>query len=258
MLATDKELPLDGGAEKRAYVRGIFAAIAPRYDFLNHLLSLNSDRRWRRLAVDMLGWERRPNGTYLDLCAGTLDLAAELGNRRGFGGRVFGADFVRPMLALGRGKSPAVVPVLADALTLPFQDETFDGITVGFGVRNLMNLPRGLAEAARVLKPGARLVVLEFTTPRWQPLRAAYLFYFRHILPFIGRLVSKHDNAYAYLPASVLAFPEPDALSALFERAGLGEVSHRTLLGGVVAIHAGSRSASGLGEHSNEGLHADR
>lgn len=242
MLATDKELPLDGGAKKRAYVRGMFSAIAPRYDLLNHLLSLNNDRRWRRQAVDMLGWEERPDGTYLDLCAGTLDLAAELGNRPGFGGRVWGADFAYPMLALGRRKSNAVVPVLADALSLPFPDQSFDGITVGFGVRNLMDLPSGLGEAARVLRPGARLVVLEFSTPRWQPLRGAYLFYFRRILPFVGRLVSKHENAYTYLPASVLAFPEPEALTGMFEEAGFGGVSYRRLLGGIVAIHVGRRT----------------
>src|SRR5690606_37332342 len=145
MLATDRKLPLSGGQEKRSYVRAMFTAIAPRYDFLNHLLSLNIDRRWRRQAVNRLGWESAPEGTYLDLCAGTLDLAAELGQRAGFRGRVFGADFVLPMLALGRGKSPRVRPVNADALELPFPDATFDGATVGFGVRNFAELDLGLA-----------------------------------------------------------------------------------------------------------------
>ena len=107
MFAADRGLPANGHAEKRAYVRGMFSAIAPRYDLLNHLLSLNVDRRWRRVAVDQLGWERRPAGTFLDLCAGTLDLAAELGNRPGFSGRVMGADFAKPMLGPGRGWPPA-------------------------------------------------------------------------------------------------------------------------------------------------------
>ncbi|MBM4188408.1 MAG: ubiquinone/menaquinone biosynthesis methyltransferase [Gemmatimonadetes bacterium] len=242
MPVSEKPLPVVGGSEKRAYVRGMFAAIATRYDFLNHLLSLNSDKRWRRQAVDALGWERMPEGCYLDLCAGTLDLAAELGNRKGFGGTVIGADFVKPMLEFGRGKSAKVEAVTADALDLPFAGERFDGATVGFGVRNLMDLEKGLAEAARVLKTGARLVVLEFTTPHWQPLRALYLFYFRRILPLVGRLVSKHQDAYRYLPESVLAFPEPDRLAGLLVDAGFAEVRYRRLFGGIVAIHVGTRS----------------
>jgi demethylmenaquinone methyltransferase/2-methoxy-6-polyprenyl-1,4-benzoquinol methylase len=221
----------------------MFTAIAPRYDLLNHLLSLNSDRIWRRKSVDLLGWERRPDGVYLDLCAGTLDLAAELANRPGFAGRVVGADFVKPMLELGRNKAKAIEPVAADALELPFPAESFDGATVGFGVRNLTDLEKGFIEAARVLKPGARLVVLECSTPSWQPLRAGYLFYFRRVLPLIGRLVSKHRNAYSYLPASVLAFPEPPALAAMMRAAGFGEVSYTLLLGGICAIHVGAKAA---------------
>ena len=256
MLATDKELPLEGGAAKRAYVRGIFTAIAPRYDLLNHVLSLNVDRRWRRDAVRALGWERAPEGIYLDLCAGTLDLAATLGNDPKFRGRVVGADFVKPMLDLGRGKSAAVVPVAADALDLPFSTAQFDGATVGFGVRNLMDLDRGLIEAGRVLKPGARLVVLEFTTPTWQPMRGLYFFFFRQVLPLIGRLVSKHRSAYTYLPESVLAFPGPEELKAKMERAGFGDVSYRLLLGGICAIHVGSALGtrhSALGTGSSDG-----
>jgi demethylmenaquinone methyltransferase/2-methoxy-6-polyprenyl-1,4-benzoquinol methylase len=165
-----------------------------------------------------------------------------LGNRKGFGGTIIGADFVKPMLELGRGKSAAVAPVTADALDLPFPDQSFDGATVGFGVRNLMDLARGFAEAVRVLRPGSRLVVLEFSTPHWQPLRGLYLFYFRRVLPLVGRLVSKHRDAYTYLPESVLAFPEPDQLKRLMERAGFEEVRYRRLFGGIVAIHVGRRS----------------
>lgn len=241
MLAADRDLPITAGAEKRSYVREMFTAIAPRYDLLNHLLSLNADRRWRRAAVARLGWQRVPDGDYLDLCAGTLDLAAELGNQPGFRGRVVGADFVTQMLRLGRGKSARVAPVTADALELPFPDRRFNGATVGFGVRNLMDLDRGLREAARVLKLGARLVVLEFTTPRWQPLRALYFFYFRRVLPLIGRLVSKHRTAYSYLPESVLAFPEPEALAERMREAGFAEVRWEGLLGGICAVHVGVR-----------------
>jgi demethylmenaquinone methyltransferase/2-methoxy-6-polyprenyl-1,4-benzoquinol methylase len=240
MPASEKGVAV-GGAAKRAYVRGMFTAIAPRYDLLNHLLSLNVDRRWRRQAVRLLGWDRAPEGRYLDLCAGTLDLAATLGSTPGFRGRVVGLDFVRPMLELGRHKSAAVVPLNADALELPFSDQVFDGATVGFGVRNLADLDAGLREALRVLKPGARLVILEFTTPIRQPLRGLYLFYFRRMLPLIGRLVSKHRSAYSYLPESVLSFPEPDALVARMHTAGFTDVSYQRLFGGVCALHLGTR-----------------
>src|SRR5204862_4320567 len=199
---TSTVLPLAARAAKRSYVRSMFTAIAPRYDLLNHLLSLNVDRSWRRAAVRRLAWERRPDGTYLDLCAGTLDLAATLARARGFRGTVVGADFVIPMLARGKGKAARARPVGADALTLPFADARFDGAMVAFGVRNLADLDAGLRETHRVLRPGARFVVLEFTTPRFAPLRALYLFYFRRVLPAIGRAVSKHRDAYTYLPES--------------------------------------------------------
>src|SRR6478672_530794 len=127
MFASNRELPVAGGPEKRAYVRGIFAAIAPSYDRLNRIISLGFDLRWRRAGVDQLGWERAPEGTYLDLCAGTLDFAAALAARPGFRGRIVGADFVRPMLQAGRHKSDRTLPVAADALTLPFRTATFDG-----------------------------------------------------------------------------------------------------------------------------------
>ena len=224
-----------------AYVRDLFTAIAPRYDFLNHVLSLNVDRSWRRTAVQRLGWEAKPDGTYLDLCAGTLDLAAELARRDGFRGHVIGADFAVPMLTRGRDKAPRTVPVAADALALPFPAARFDGALVGFGVRNLADLDTGLREAARVLKPGARFVVLELTTPRFAPLRAVYLFYFRRVLPAIGRLVSKHRDAYTYLPESVLAFPEPEALSQRLLAAGFARVGFERLTGGICAIHYATR-----------------
>ncbi|HXF96239.1 MAG TPA: ubiquinone/menaquinone biosynthesis methyltransferase [Gemmatimonadales bacterium] len=231
----------DAGDAKRAYVRRMFTAIAPRYDFLNHLLSLNVDRRWRRRAVRRLGWEARPDGTYLDLCAGTLDLAAALARAPGFRGRVLGLDFVVPMLRLGRAKAPRTVPVAGDALALPFPDACFDGAAVAFGVRNLTDLDRGFAEVARVLKAGARFVVLEFATPRSGPLRAAYLFYFRRILPAIGRAVSKHRDAYTYLPESVLSFPDPDGLAGHLRAAGFRDVAFELLTGGICAIHHGTR-----------------
>ena len=230
--------------EKAAAVRRMFSSIAPRYDLLNHLLSANVDRAWRRRAVDRLGWERAPAGTYLDNCAGTLDLAVELARRDGFRGRVVGSDFTYAMLERGTSKLEklSIEPACADALTLPFGDRVFDGATVGFGVRNLADLDAGLAEMARVLKPGARLVILEFTTPQWQPFRALYLGYFLKVLPLVGRLVSKHNTAYTYLPESVREFPEPKELAAKLERAGFREVGWKTLSGGIAALHWGVRA----------------
>ena len=237
-------LPITGGAAKRDYVRNVFTDIAPRYDLLNHLLSLNADKRWRRAAIDQLDWDNAPRGTYLDLCAGTLDLAAELGNRATFAGHVIAADFVTPMLRGGAGKSARVAAATADALRLPFADAAFDGATVGFGVRNLMDLDAGLREAARVLKPGARFIVLEFTMPGWQPFRAIYLIYLKYILPRVGRMVSKHRTAYDWLPASVLPFPEPPALAARLQGAGFAPVTWQTLWGGIVAIHTAVRAGA--------------
>ncbi|MFL5386111.1 MAG: class I SAM-dependent methyltransferase [Longimicrobiaceae bacterium] len=241
---TARPAVLPAADEKAAAVRRMFSSIAPRYDLLNHLLSANVDRAWRRRAVDRLGWERAPAGTYLDNCAGTLDLAVELARRAGFRGRVVGSDFTFAMLERGTPKLDrlSIEPACADALVLPFADAAFDGATVGFGVRNLADLDAGLGEMARVLRPGARLVILEFTTPSWQPFRALYLGYFLRVLPLVGKLVSKHSTAYTYLPESVRHFPEPAELARRMERAGFGGVEWKTLSGGIAALHWGTKA----------------
>lgn len=242
-MSTTRSSVLPPEDQKALHVRRMFSTIAPRYDLLNHLLSLNIDKRWRRRAVDRLDWERNPGGRYLDNCAGTLDLSVELGRRGGFSGLVVGSDFALPMLQGGSRKRERlpIAPVCADALRLPYADASFEGATVGFGVRNLADLDAGLEEMARVLKPGAKLVVLEFTTPDWQPFRALYFFYFLRVLPLVGRLVSKHGSAYTYLPESVLRFPEPEELAHRMERAGFASVGWRRLSGGIVALHDGVR-----------------
>jgi demethylmenaquinone methyltransferase/2-methoxy-6-polyprenyl-1,4-benzoquinol methylase len=230
-----------GGDEKRAYVQRIFSQIAPRYDLLNHLLSFNIDKAWRRRAIASLNWERAPQGTYVDLCAGTLDVAAELSARPGFSGRVIAADFAEPMLRAGVGKAPreVVSPVVADALDLPLPDGSASGAIVAFGIRNVTGLDAALREIYRVLEPGARFVILEFTTPRSALVRAGYHLYFHHILPQIGALVSGHRTAYAYLPRSVANFPIEEDLAARFRTAGFADVQWRTLTLGVAAIHSG-------------------
>lgn len=231
------------GSDREVQVQRIFSEIAPRYDLLNHVLSLNVDRRWRRRAVDLLGWRRVPDGLYLDACAGTFDLALELAGQRGFGGRVIASDFAHPMLATGAPKleGASVSAVCGDSLRLPFDDGTFEGAMVGFGVRNLSDVRRGLVELHRVLEPGARLVVLEFTTPPNPLVRAAYLFYFHRVLPLVGRIVSGHPWAYTYLPESVKEFPGPEALRDLFGEAGFEEPGYRLLSFGIAALHWGTR-----------------
>jgi len=229
------------GTERATQVRTIFSEIAPRYDLLNHVLSLNIDRSWRRAAVNRLGWEGTPSGMYLDACAGTYDLALELARRSGFVGRVVATDFAHPMLVEGRAKivGARVTAACADSLALPFADATFDGSMVAFGVRNLADVRAGLAELHRVLKPGARLVVLEFATPPNRLVRAGYLFYFKRILPLVGRIVSGHPWAYTYLPESVSEFPEPLELGGLFGQVGFRDTQWRHLTGGIAALHWG-------------------
>jgi len=230
--------------EKAKAVQRMFSGVAPRYDLLNHLLSLNVDRSWRRRAVDRLLSRCRNDGVILDSCAGTLDLAAELAARSAFGGRVVACDFTFPMLDRGRSKvrERPVDIVCADALRLPMGDGAVDGAMVAFGVRNLANLDNGLLELARVLRRDAPLVILEFTTPARQPLRGMYLLYFRRILPWIGRVVSGHGSAYSYLPDSVLVFPPPAQLARHLEQAGFQRVEWTLISGGIAAIHVASRA----------------
>lgn len=229
------------GEGKREYVQRMFSDIAPRYDLLNHLLSLNIDRAWRRRALDMLGWRERPRGVYLDLCAGTLDVGAALARQRGFEGFVVGADFAVPMLRQGKGKAPsgALAPLGADALSLPIASSSMDGAIVAFGIRNVADLAAGLRETRRVLKPGARFVILEFSTPRNALVRACYHGYFHRILPLVGRMVSGHRSAYSYLPMSVAQFPTEERLAEQVRKAGFVSVSWQRLMLGIAAIHVG-------------------
>ena len=242
--AVEAESAAAWGDEKRAYVKRIFSQIAPRYDLLNHVLSFNVDRGWRRRAIAALNLPRHPGGRYLDLCAGTLDVSAQLARTAGFAGTVLGADFAEPMLRAGLGKSPAAVvrPVVADALDLPLADGSVAGAIVGFGIRNLADLDAGLHEVLRVLEPGARFVILELSTPRSPLVRAGYHAYFHHVLPFIGGLVSGHGTAYRYLPRSVANFPSQDLLAHRMKQAGFANVHWTALTLGVAALHVGEKA----------------
>jgi demethylmenaquinone methyltransferase/2-methoxy-6-polyprenyl-1,4-benzoquinol methylase len=233
----------EGGDSRRVYVRRIFSQIAPRYDLLNHLLSFNIDKAWRRRAIAALGWQRSPAGAYVDLCAGTLDVAAELARQPGFRGQVIGADFAEPMLRAGLGKisRSTVGPVVADALELPLGDGSAAGATVAFGIRNVADLDAALREVYRVLERDGRFVILEFTTPRSTIVRAFYHLYFHQVLPRIGAVVSGHATAYRYLPQSVAHFPAEEELAARMRDAGFAEVRWESLTFGVAAIHSGTK-----------------
>jgi demethylmenaquinone methyltransferase/2-methoxy-6-polyprenyl-1,4-benzoquinol methylase len=233
-----------GRGDKRRYVQAMFADIAPRYDLLNHLLSFNVDRRWRRKAIAALDWRRAPDGLYLDLCAGTLDVSAELVAQRGFRGRVVAADFAEPMLRAGGAKVAGrpVHAVTADALALPLADGSCAGAIVAFGARNLADLDAGLREVARVLVPGGRYVILEFTTPSAGIVRAGYHFYFHHLLPRIGGWISGNRGAYRYLPESVAHFPSAAVLGERMRAAGFDDVHWTALTFGIAAIHVGTRA----------------
>ena len=221
-------------------VARMFGAIAPTYDLLNHLLSINVDRVWRREAACALAPERGER--VLDLCTGTGDLALALVRA---GVRVVGADFSGPMLARAWRKAGregvALELVRGDAQRLPFRDGAFAAASVAFGVRNFQDIPKGLAEISRVLAPGGRLAVLEFSTPRGRLFGPLYAFYFRRILPALGRLISKESGAYGYLPATVGGFPGPEPFAALLTSAGFRVESQRPMTFGIVHLHLARR-----------------
>ena len=233
-----------GELVKRQYVRRIFSEIAPRYDLLNHILSFNIDRAWRLQAIEALAWTREPGGTYLDLCAGTLDVGVALASQPGFRGRVIGADFAEPMLRAGvtKARGRSLSPVAADALDLPLADQSMSGAIVAFGIRNVADLDAGLREVHRVLRAGSRFVILEFTTPPVALVRELYHLYFKHILPRVGAMVSGHPTAYRYLPESVARFPEAESLAIRMQDAGFSDVHWTRVTLGVAAIHSGTRA----------------
>ena len=225
-------------------VRRMFAEIAGRYDLLNHLLSLNIDRYWRWRTVRAV--PVRPGGDVLDVCTGTGDLALAYFRASREKSQIVGADFCHEMLALGRRKGVAAGAtrrlkfIEADAMQLPLPSDRFDVVSVAFGLRNVVDTDAGLAEMVRVCAPGGKVVVLEFSTPQWQPFKAGYLWYFRHVLPRIGQLLARNrQSAYSYLPQSVGEFPQGEALAQRMRKAGLNDVSCRSLTLGVASLYVG-------------------
>ncbi len=232
--------------EKGRGIRDMFDRIAPRYDLLNRLLSLGIDQRWRRFAVRQLAVPE--NGRVLDIATGTGDVALEIGRQTAQSVKIVGSDFTQGMLVLGRRKiaeSPyrdRIVLVNAPCESMPHPDGIFDGITIAFGIRNVVDRQKGLGEMARVLKPGGRAAILEFATPRNRFFRAVYYFYFLRVLPWLGGLISQR-SAYQYLPDSVLEFPARETFKEMMELAGFVDVKIHDLTGGIAAVHVGTRAA---------------
>ena len=240
MALTDKTSP-----QFAPQVNRMFDRIAGRYDLLNSVMTAGLHHRWRERAADRAAL--RPGGSALDVCCGTGDLTLELASRVAPGGHVVGCDFSEPMLDLAREKAAerAAAGVRfewADALELPYDGERFDAVTVGFGVRNLADLDRGLREMARVLKPGGRAVILEITQPTRPPLSLFYSLWFDRVVPLLGSL-SSNPEAYSYLPESVRSFPSPRGLAEKMDSAGFEDIRYTVLAGGIIAIHSGRRSA---------------
>jgi demethylmenaquinone methyltransferase / 2-methoxy-6-polyprenyl-1,4-benzoquinol methylase len=217
----------------------MFDRIALVYDRMNSVMTAGMHHRWRARAADLAGLQ--PGGSALDVACGTGDLAIALRERVGPTGRVVGLDFSERMLELARAKAPQIRFEAGNALALPYRDAEFDAVTVGFGARNFSDLGKGLAEMARVTRPGGRVVVLEITTPQRPPLSWFFRAWFDRIVPLLGRLAGDPD-AYAYLPSSVKRFPDTRELAGELAASGLREVRWVLTAGGIIALHAGTRA----------------
>ena len=233
--------------EQAQRVREMFAAIATRYDLLNHLLSGNVDQRWRRLVARRMAANLSTNDArVLDVACGTGDLSLAL--VAGTKAQVIGLDFCQPMLDIAAAKSSdrglGIPFVEGDALKLPFRDRSFDGVSIAFGLRNLASFEGGLGKLFRILRPGGTVAVLEFSTPRTPILRTFFRVYFTKLLPFVGGMVSGSKSAYEYLPDSVSRFPDQALLAAMLKEVGFGEVTFENLTGGIAALHIGKRPQS--------------
>ena len=227
-------------------VRQMFGEIAPKYDLMNHLLSANVDRYWRWRTVRLA--PPRDDAPILDVCTGTGDLALSYYRRTGGKVPIVAADFCREMLDVGESKkrrtgiNGQLTVVEADTQALPFESDRFQLVTVAFGLRNVADTDRGLREMARVCKRGGRVVILEFSLPRRQPMKSLYGWYFRNVLPRLGRLLARNSQeAYSYLPASVGEFPQGDALAERMRGAGLTEVVQHPLTFGIATLYIGNK-----------------
>ncbi|WP_088186250.1 bifunctional demethylmenaquinone methyltransferase/2-methoxy-6-polyprenyl-1,4-benzoquinol methylase UbiE [Desulfosporosinus sp. FKA] len=233
------------GKDKAAYVQETFNSIAGHYDLMNSLMSLGMDKRWRRIAVQQVG--AKPGMTILDVCCGTGQFSLELGKTVGKEGKVIGLDFSQKMLDVAQQtlaqseKKGRIQFIQGDAMELPFPESTFDGVTVGWGLRNLPNLRKGIQEMIRVVKPGGKVVSLDMAKPTCPGFKQAYWLYFDKLVPLMGQIWAKKASAYQYLHDSAVEFPAQQQLTRIFSECGLRDTKYINLAGGVVAIIAGTK-----------------
>ena len=248
MTATEPPKPAPAVDKREVRIQRMFGQIAPWYDFLNHLLSLNIDRRWRRKTTLLAPPAGPEAGPILDLCTGTGDLAIAYDGAANRAVPIVGADFTREMLVRAvakadkRGIGDRVTFLAADAQALPFADDTFQLVTVAFGLRNVTDTDKGLAEMVRVTKPGGRVAVLEFSKPRGRVIGPLYRWYFTTLLPRVGQLFSRSpESAYNYLPLSVMGFPDYEELTAKMATHGLTDLHYHPLTFGIATLYVGTK-----------------
>jgi len=232
---------MDGKAKEK-FVHSVFESIAPKYDLMNDLISMGRHKAWRKFTMRKMNV--KPNDSALDICCGTCDWTISLAQASGTG-RIVGLDFSQNMLDYGKAKidqlnlDKQIQLVRGNAMDLPFEDNQFDYVTIGFGLRNVPDLVQVLKEMQRTVKPGGMVVCLDTSKPTWQPFKAVYYLYFRHIMPLIGKVVAKRHEQYKWLPESLITFPDHKKLAQIFRDVGLTDVSAYPLFGGVAALHIG-------------------
>jgi len=233
---------------KQSHVHAVFESIAPKYDMMNDVLSFRRHKAWRKFTMRKMNVQ--PGQSSLDLCCGTCDWTIALA-RASRGGRTIGLDFSRNMLDIGQAKvdkaglGGAIELIQGNAMSLPFPDNTFDFVTIGFGLRNVPDYEQVIREMRRVAKPGGKVVCLELSKPTWQPFKALYYFYFERLLPLLGKWLVKRYEQYRWLPESLVSFPDLQALAEMFRATGLRNVRAYPLTGGVAALHIGTKGHDG-------------
>jgi demethylmenaquinone methyltransferase/2-methoxy-6-polyprenyl-1,4-benzoquinol methylase len=238
---------LDGDS-KQKHVHAVFESIAPKYDMMNDILSFRRHKSWRKFTMRKM--EVKPGQTSLDLCCGTCDWTVALAKASGQG-KTVGLDFSRNMLDIGQAKidklglSNQITLIQGNAMELPFENNSFDFVTIGFGLRNVPDFAKVLKEMKRVVKPGGRIVCLELSKPTWQPFKGIYYFYFEKLLPLLGKWFVKRYEQYRWLPESLASFPDLQALAELFRAVGMRNVKAYPLTGGVAALHIGTKGNEG-------------
>lgn len=234
---------------KQKHVHAVFESIAPKYDMMNDILSFRRHKAWRRFTMRKM--DVQPGQTSLDLCCGTCDWTIALAKASGKGQTV-GLDFSRNMLDIGQAKvdklglNNQITLIQGNAMDLPFEDSSFDFITIGFGLRNVPDIDKVLKEMKRVVKPGGKIVCLELSKPTWQPFKGIYYFYFEKLLPLLAKWFVKRYEQYRWLPESLTAFPDLQALAELFRTIGMRNVKAYPLTGGIAALHIGTKGNEGL------------